>query len=60
MERITSFSIKYGFLIVMVLSFIGFGIAEPAFWSWPNLFSILLGVTIYGILAPRSHFYAGD
>ncbi|MEH6403573.1 MAG: ABC transporter permease [Sneathiella sp.] len=51
MERITSFSIKYGFLIVMVLSFIGFGIAEPAFWSWPNLFSILLGVTIYGILA---------
>jgi len=51
MERITSFSIKYGFLIVMVLSFIGFGVAEPAFWSWPNLFSILLGVTIYGILA---------
>lgn len=51
MERLTSFSIKYGFLIVMVLSFIGFGVAEPAFWSWPNLFSILLGVTIYGILA---------
>jgi len=51
MEKITAFSIKYGFLIVIALSFIGFGLAQPAFWSWPNLFSILLGVTIYGILA---------
>lgn len=51
MEKFTAFSIKYGFLIVIVLSFIGFGLAQPAFWSWPNLFSILLGVTIYGILA---------
>lgn len=51
MEKFTAFSIKYGFLIVIVLSFIGFGLVQPAFWSWPNLFSILLGVTIYGILA---------
>ncbi|MFT6559308.1 MULTISPECIES: ABC transporter permease [Sneathiella] len=51
MEKLTSFSIKYGFIIVMIASFIGFGLAEPAFWGWHNLFSILLGVTIYGILA---------
>ena len=51
MEKFTAFSIKYGFLIVIVLSFVGFGLVQPAFWSWPNLFSILLGVTIYGILA---------
>lgn len=51
MQRFTAFSIKYGFLIVIAASFIGFGLAQPAFWSWPNLFSILLGVTIYGILA---------
>ncbi|WP_259782531.1 ABC transporter permease [Aestuariispira ectoiniformans] len=51
MERVTAFSIKYGFLIVMAASFIGFGMVQPAFWSASNLFSILLGVTIYGILA---------
>jgi len=51
MKNITALSIKYGFLIVMIASFVGFGLAEPAFWSWPNLFSILLGVTIYAILA---------
>ena len=51
MGKFTPFAIKYGFLIVIALSFIGFGLAQPAFWSWPNLFSILLGVTIYGILA---------
>jgi len=46
-----AFAIKYGFLIVMAASFIGFGLAEPAFWSWSNMFSILLGITIVGILA---------
>jgi simple sugar transport system permease protein len=51
MEKFTSFSIKYGFLIVMGFLFILFGILQPAFWGWSNLFSILLGVTIYGILA---------
>lgn len=51
MENLKSISIKYGFIIVMVASFVGFGLAEPAFWGWHNLFSILLGVTIYGILA---------
>lgn len=51
MEKFTSFSIKYGFLIVMGFLFILFGVLEPAFWGWSNLFSILLGVTIYGILA---------
>ena len=35
----------------MAASFIGFGLAEPAFWSWSNMFSILLGITIVGILA---------
>jgi len=51
MENLKSISIKYGFIIVMVASFVGFGLTEPAFWGWHNLFSILLGVTIYGILA---------
>ncbi|MCG8492466.1 MAG: ABC transporter permease [Sneathiellales bacterium] len=51
MENLKSISIKYGFIIVMIASFVGFGLAEPAFWGWHNLFSILLGVTIYGILA---------
>ncbi len=35
----------------MAGSFLGFGIVEPSFWSWTNMFSILLGVTIVGILA---------
>ncbi len=51
MGTFKSFAIKYGFLIVMAASFIGFGLAEPAFWSWSNMFSILLGITIVGILA---------
>jgi simple sugar transport system permease protein len=45
------FLIKYGFLILMALLFIVFGILTPAFWNAANLFSILLGVTVYGILA---------
>lgn len=51
MGTFKAFAIKYGFLIVMAASFIGFGLAEPAFWSWSNMFSILLGITIVGILA---------
>jgi len=49
--RFTAFAIRYGFLIVMAASFLGFGLAQPAFWGWSNLFSILLGVTVYGTLA---------
>lgn len=51
MERFVAFAIKYGFLIVMAGSFLGFGLLEPSFWSWSNMFSILLGITIVGILA---------
>ena len=51
MNKFVSFAIKYGFLIVMAGSFLGFGLVEPSFWSWTNMFSILLGVTIVGILA---------
>ncbi len=51
MEKFKTFAIKYGFLIVMAGSFLGFGLVEPSFWSWSNMFSILLGVTIVGILA---------
>jgi simple sugar transport system permease protein len=51
MEKVTSFSIKFGFLIVMGVLFVAFGLLQPSFWSWSNLFSILLGVTIYAILA---------
>ena len=51
MEKFVAFAIKYGFLIVMAGSFLGFGLLEPSFWSWSNMFSILLGITIVGILA---------
>ena len=50
-EGFKCFSIRYGFLIVMSLLFVLFGIIQPAFWRPGNLFSILLGVTVYGILA---------
>jgi len=51
LEKFVEFAIKYGFLIVMAGSFLGFGLLESSFWSWSNLFSILLSVTIVGILA---------
>lgn len=51
MEKFVEFAIKYGFLIVMAGSFLGFGLLESSFWSWSNMFSILLSVTIVGILA---------
>lgn len=50
-KTITHFSIRYGFLIIMVLLFIFFSITRPVFISSSNLFSILLGITIYAILA---------
>jgi simple sugar transport system permease protein len=49
--KLKGFLIKYGFLILMALLFIAFGILTPSFWNAANLFSILLGVTVYGILA---------
>lgn len=45
------FAIRYGFLIVMAGAFLFFGLIQPVFWRPANLFSILLGVTVYGILA---------
>jgi len=51
LEKFVAFAIKYGFLIVMAGSFLGFGLLENAFWSWSNMFSILLSITIVGILA---------
>lgn len=45
------FSIKFGFLIVMAAALAVFSVAQPAFLTWGNLFSILLGVTVYAILA---------
>ncbi len=45
------FSIKFGFLVVMAGAIVIFSMAQPAFLSWGNLFSILLGVTVYAILA---------
>lgn len=50
-KTITHFSIRYGFLIIMALLFIFFSITRPVFISSSNLFSILLGITIYAILA---------
>jgi len=45
------FSIKFGFLLVMVAAVAIFTVAQPAFLTPGNLFSILLGVTVYAILA---------
>ena len=45
------FAIRYGFLIVMAALYLLFSILEPAFLTWSNQFSILLGIAIYGILA---------
>jgi simple sugar transport system permease protein len=45
------FAIRYGFLIVMAGLFVYFSLTEPAFLTPGNLFSMLLGVTVYGILA---------
>lgn len=50
-ERFKRFSIRYGFLIVMAVLMVVFGIVNPVFWNPANLFSILLGATVYGILA---------
>lgn len=50
-ERFKRFAIRYGFLIVMGLLMVFFGLVQPVFWRPANLFSILLGATIYGILA---------
>ncbi len=49
--EMSSFFIRYGFLIVMAVSFLGLGLAQPSFWNGHNQFSILLGVTVYAILA---------
>ncbi len=50
-ERIKRFAIRWGFLIVMALLLLYFGLRNPVFWRPANLFSILLGSTVYGILA---------
>lgn len=50
-KTLTHFSIRYGFLIIMVLLFIFFSITRPVFLTPSNLLSILLGLTVYAILA---------
>ena len=50
-DKVVRFAIRYGFLIVMALLFVFFGLRQPVFWRPANLFSILLASTIYGILA---------
>lgn len=50
-ERFKRFAIRYGFLIVMAILMVVFGLVNPVFWNPANLFSILLGATVYGILA---------
>lgn len=50
-KSMTNFSIKYGFLIIMAFLFLFFSITRPVFITYSNLFSILLGITIYAILA---------
>ncbi len=50
-EKFKRFAIRYGFLIVMAGLFLFFGSVYRVFWLPANLFSILLGVTVYGILA---------
>lgn len=55
-KRITDFSIKYGFLIIMAILFIFFSLARAPFRNSYNLFSILLGITIFAILALGATF----
>ena len=50
-KTLTHFSIRYVILIIMVLLFIFFSITRPVFLTPSNLLSILLGLTIYAILA---------
>ena len=50
-EAYQRFAIRYGFLIVMAVLMVVFGSVNPVFWNPANLFSILLGATVYGILA---------
>jgi simple sugar transport system permease protein len=50
-EKASKAVIKYGFIVVMVALIAIFGIVQPVFLTWSNLFSILLGVTVYAILA---------
>ncbi|TVR05391.1 MAG: ABC transporter permease [Spirochaetaceae bacterium] len=50
-EGLKKFAIRYGFLIVMAVLFLAFGLTQPVFFRPANLFSILLASTIYGILA---------
>ena len=50
-EAYQRFAIRYGFLIVMAVLMVVFGSVNPVFWNPANLFSILLGATVYAILA---------
>ena len=50
-EAYQRFAIRYGFLIVMAVLMVVFGSVNPVFWNPANLVSILLGATVYGILA---------
>ena len=50
-EQFKRLAIRYGFLMVMAALFLFFGMVHKVFWKPANLFSILLGVTVYGILA---------
>ena len=51
MSKFTDYAIKWGFLVVMAILFLVFGLVEPAFWNPGNLFNILLSVCIFGTMA---------
>ncbi|MBU0927571.1 MAG: ABC transporter permease [Spirochaetes bacterium] len=50
-DKVQKAMIRYGFVVVMAVMIAIFGIAQPVFLTWSNMFSILLGVTVYAILA---------
>lgn len=50
-SKFTKIAIKYGFLVIMMVLFIFFSASSSSFASSSNMFSILLGVTIFAILA---------
>lgn len=50
-EMFKRLAIRYGFLVVMAALFVYFSITLPVFLTYGNMFSMLLGVTVYGILA---------
>jgi ribose/xylose/arabinose/galactoside ABC-type transport system permease subunit len=49
--RVSTYIRRYGVLIALALVFIGFGLVEPAYYSFENILTIIRQASIVGILA---------